>query len=769
MANSFDVLLNILLNRNSAQESKSGIDSLTSSLSEVEKEAAKIEQQAVKFGVQLSKTFKELKAIGYEDAQALKRLNAEFVQGAKGIKAYRDEEKKLKEEAASTVAILQKQQAVLAKQSSVAARTSGILTNFGNQASVGGLAIGGGILAEATAYAKKMEDATEGTREFNAELARIASARGRIDEVLVTEALPLLQTVSKAANIAAGVVEKNPEIISFALKGAGILVAVGTLAKIAGAGFKLKADLTFFAAQELGIKAAQMQLAASTNQLAAAGVKGTGAAVSGGSALVSGGALAGAAPAIGILIAGAFLVELERRGLNKVLGTDQSFGDIGNTAKKLGSLVNPLSLLSFELDALGFDEASQKVRFFNNGLFGLNPAIDEVTKSLAELGSVAEDEAKGVEILKGLAEDQAKAERKLADDRQKILTDATRDIAAADRSLEGSLSNIAQSLTSNIKKINADLKDTLADLAASFAEANIQAEQEYQKEREDIIASGNEEVARIQEQAKKDLEKLEQEHARNVQGLTNARDALGLIDEQQSYEDRKNEIEENAQDAIEQARANTQAQLEEAARNYEEQRQLRLAEYEKQKAEEEARAKEAIVEARAKAAEEKAEAEKKNVEEKQEIERRRQEALADLKTQFDNEERERVIAAGIAIADLGNALNAELELRRRYYEIFNAELEAAINSASTASTSPSTALSSVSSKGYSGSRTPGSLGVLRSSVGSKLMATSSKNSGESVVWNDYRKFDADVSMSTRNAIKQDTLDAINKAMERARR
>lgn len=652
MADDFSVLLKLLLDRDSSELTKKELKKITSLTKEADK--------AFK-GQSLGNFTKYTKGI---------------VTAEKATSSFRREQKLLQREVKVTKQVIQdlgNVQAIFAKKGAIAGRQAGILNSFGNQAAGAGLLIGGGIIAQAAAYAAKVGDATEGTRQFNVELKKIQSAKGRIDEVLVSAVLPILETASKVASTTAGILEKNPQLASLALKGAALLVAVGTLAKLAGTGFKIYADLTYFTAQGIGLEAANLQLLASNNQLLAAG-KGI---VGKAAPLVAGGAgLSGAIPAIGILIAGGFLLELERKGLNKILGTDSSFGDIGTTAKQVAALVNPLSLLSAELKLLGLDEASDKVRYFTSGLFGLNPAIDAAAASVEGLVSVAEDEASALKMMASLAQDLAKAERKFADDREDIFTDESRALDDAKRSLDKNLKGIASSLSKNISKINSDLKSNLASMASKFAESNVQAEADYQKQRNDIISQGAEETVKIAEQRQKDLLALNKDHNRTLADLAANRDALGIVLENEAFKDKQDEINSNAKDATEQARANTAQQLVDAQENYNEQRAQRLADYQQQKAEAVAQAAQDRAEAQAKAAEDRASALAADAEERAEIARKRAEALADLRKAYDRERSERITAVYNEIVSLRGALNAEALMRRQYQGLILADATA---------------------------------------------------------------------------------------------
>lgn len=640
---------------------------------------------------------------------------------------------------------------------------------------VAGSAVVGAIYLSAKTEAERIIEAggavDETTQRWIATNERLEQSQQRVGKVAMSAVVPLMEKAADLAEKAADFVEKNPELVSAALKTGLVVATLGAVGTAVSKGIRLYADIAFLSAAATQESAALIMKSAAADQLAAAlaqqgkgiGAGATAAAGTGGAAAAGtaasvpvGTIIAVAAAELGLQIGLAKGAETAKEKLAEMTGmTDKAASNTVDTV---------LTILTAGIYPLG------------KALLDLTDTTSETAQAVSGLVSIAEDEAKGREILEKLAQDQAEAERKYADERQDILLDSSRALEDANRNLQSSLSDIAASLNSNISNIRSELKDTLADLSADFAEANLEAERDYQQQRADIIADGEAEIARIQQQAQKDLEDLEREHARNVAGAVNERDALALVDENQNYLDRKAEIEESARLAIEQARANTEAQLAEAARNYEEQRAQRLAEYEKQKAEAKAQAEEAIADARAKAAEQKKQAEEKYKLEQEEIARKQAEQLEDLRRHSDNERRERVLAANQAITDLGGALNAEAELRRKYYDVmladannFMSSYSSALSSSTTGSAGPAPKSSSPGSSSSALSIRPLGSDALRSMVGSKLAQESMTPFGGdgSIVWNDYRTFEADVSVATRNAIKMDTLQTLEMAMQKA--
>jgi len=417
-----------------------------------------------------------------------------------------------------------------------------------------------------------------------------------------------------------------------------------------------------------------------------------------------GGALASLGTSIGsavtaALTSTAFLASLAA-GLGAVVGVGaynkyaeatgkDSAGEIGSKGLALanfetGKFLRDLGVIANKTDAELWDASK--------GLAGLGTAAEAAAEAeaiaAAQKKANAEDEAAATKLMANLTQENAKAERKFAADREAIFSDEARAMEDANRKLADKLSDISSALASNIRKIDANLKTTLADisetlktslaeLGENFANENIQAEREYQQQRADIVSSGADEIKKINQKKQKDLADAERDHAKNTKSLIADRDALGLVQENNAYAEKQAEIKRNAEESTVQARANTKAQLAEAARNYEEQRAQRFTEYQKQKEEANAKAISDKAEAQEKAATEKAEAQQKAAEEKAkankdaaeqkaEIERKRVEALTDLKKAYDRERSERITAVYNEITELKGAMNAEMLMRRQY-------------------------------------------------------------------------------------------------------
>jgi hypothetical protein len=644
MTDSLDIMLRILLGADTVRNFENGTTSIEDALKGVDQEALDL---ADTFANQLDASLKE--------------LDKQFANTKKSIEGMKQSAEK----------VGQISQAMFVAGSAI---------------------VGGMYLAAKTEADRVMEAGGEidgVTARWIVANERIEASQQKIGRAAEVAVLPLMEQAASLAEKAADFVDKHPDLVSAALKIGVVTASIGALGSVAAKGIRLFADAKYLlASTQMTIDAAAMNTAAATMFEAAVlmqiggsaklgyGVAGglIGPATTVGGTAVAGGAAATAGSAallIAAPIVGAMFAKYVGNAFQSAMGQkESSWGDIATTAKQIGSLINPISLLSGELGLLGFDDASAKVRKFNNELFGLGTSAEAAGEAeaiaAAQKKANAEDEAAAMKKMDDLTQQNAKAERKFAADREDIFTDEARAMEDANRKLSKNLTDIASSLNKDVAKIRGGLRSNLAELASNFSESNLKAEREYQTQRADIVVSGADEIKKIHQQTQKDLENAERDHSTNVAGLIANRDALGLVEEKNAYAQKQADIKKNANESIAQARANTQAQLAEAAQNYAEQRAQRLADYEAQKADAKTKAAEAIAEAQAKAAEDKKRAIAAAAEQKAEIERKRIEALADLKKAYDRERKERITAVYNEIIELRGALNAEMLMRRQY-------------------------------------------------------------------------------------------------------
>ena len=702
----------------------------------------------------LSKDFDNIKSTIKEQKTKIGELVKEYKKYSKAVTDLQKAEEKAQQAA---IRNLNLQESILNKRVIFATRIASRLQSFGNTAVIGGTAIGAGIIAEASRYAQKMGDATKGTAAFNAELKKIENARGRIDAVLVAQVLPILEVASKVASKVAGIIEGNPELISIALKGAALLVSIGTLAKIAASGFKLYADATFFTAQGIGLKAAEMQLLASNNQLAAAG-KGLGGKAAAAGAGVG---LGEAAVLIAAPVLGAIIAKEVGNAIQEGLGMQKStWADIGKTAMQAVELPTKLLLLGLRNTGVISDETAAKVNDFQNKLWGLGDAVlgvikdaDQASSALAKFGENTETL---VDAFSKMNDDLLEEDRRFSEEREKISADANKAILKENQSSASKLADITRKSAADRAKIISD-----------FARQSAEDARKYEVDRARIIRDGGIEIARIEQDRLEKLRNLELEHNDRVGDLAANRDAMGLVLEQRKFDRAKEELDRETNIEIGRRRQDLALRLSDLAANYKAERAQKQEQYLQALKENQEKRLAELKEERAASAER-----IKN------IRIDTAERLKELSIQH-NEERKRIREAFLAqVRDLDASLLNEQAKKRRAYDLMLADLDrylAAYRAKSANKAAPPYAEGGYTPNGVIRTHpgefvaTAGATRALERLVGGRLNQqnlVAVASGGSSVQWNDQRRFSGEYTKGMKRQVQQDTLDTIGKVFKK---
>jgi len=239
----------------------------------------------------------------------------------------------------------------------------------------------------------------------------------RIGAVAADKLLPVIEVAADALDKFASFIEKNPELVT-AIAGMGVtLVAGGKIVSSLG------------------------ELAKIIGVIQGIGVGSSTSAAGGGLIAGIGSGLTAAAPAIGVLIAGAFTAELVRRGLNKGLGTNQSWSDIGTTGKQALAISAMGWVKIAEQFGITLKQGDAKTWQAIKNFVGLGDAVEEAGKK----AETTEQQLANLQF--GKAYQQYQAETKQAEveyytQREKIMTDAQSAELNAQRSYQASLASI---------------------------------------------------------------------------------------------------------------------------------------------------------------------------------------------------------------------------------------------------------------------------------------------------------------------------------------
>jgi hypothetical protein len=783
----YDILLKLIVDQQEAKKSEKTADDVAKSLTDIDKEIIKIEADAKRFGVSLSKTFQDLKKEGYSAETAFKRLHTEYEQGKKASASYLIEQKKIKAQADANkqaLSALTRQIGDLNRQSSISSRVSGSLNNIGNLALGTGTAGALGLFAEARRHAAEVGTLTAATERFNKQLDRIGNARGRIDQVIVTQLEPILDKAGDVAEKVANVVEKNPQLVDLAIKGSALLIGVGALTKLAASGFKVYADVTYFAAQSLGVKAATMQLVASENQLIAAGIGSKGKGIGG---LLGGaggtGALAGAGSIAVTALAVAATV-LAGVGIGTLIYDQIAKRTGGTRANQIATGGAFLAGEQFgnvaQLFGMSPEEAERKTIVFAGLIGKLTGALDEnsplwvkaaalarqaggdLKAATADLTDAQLSAAKAFEQYKNT---ELETERQYQKDRLAIIDDSN------DQAKQSYLD-----LQKSISDINKRAKDQAGKITSSYNEDVSRAAQENTKARANIIKDGNDQLEQLERDRLESLRKLELEHTDREADLIANRDALGLVLEQRNYEKEQAEINRQAGEESKQARQETQQRLAEQAQSYAEQRKQRYEQYKQDIKDNEERRKEEIKKQQ-----------EQYAEELRQIEENKRKRLQELALQYREEQKRNREAFIARIRDLDASLLGEQVKRREYYQKMLVDLQKWLQDSRNVINGSSASLGTgsgtvgragggyvnnqlVQTHGVEYVTNPGTTRALEQLIGGKitqqrLLQAVSRGTQNVVNDQSHKYFTGEYSQAMRQEIRRDTSRKISRASE----
>ena len=127
--------------------------------------------------------------------------------------------------------------------------------------------------------------------------------------------------------------------------------------------------------------------------------------------------------------------------------------------------------------------------------------------------------------------------------------------------------------------IGRDATRTANSIKARFAEESSKAETQYAQDRADIVKDSGEEIRKIEQEHQEDLRQLTKEHNENMSSLLSDRDALGLVKEQQRFDDARAEKEREVNQEIAERRRDTAMRLQELSAQFAQERTERQRQY----------------------------------------------------------------------------------------------------------------------------------------------------------------------------------------------
>lgn len=540
-----------------------------------------------------------------------------------------------------------------------------------------GGAIWAPLLLGISQYVKKMESlkgsTDELTKKWTEQTSKLQQSRDAIARTTIGVLLPYLEKATELASKISSFTTQHPQTIEAALKIGAALVAIGTLGALVTSGVKLIVDVKFVAAtikQEIAAfqmnRAADKQLAAAGIQSnainkeaiiaatkaagsnLAAGAKGAAATLAGGTtarlAAIGGTTAASGAGAAGALgfygVVGGFVAlgtaiayftnQLANQ-VSKVTGLGDKIGDAQKKAIEAGAGYPGID--KFARAEVEAGESGKK------GASGIASLVDW-TKRL-------EKEGEGARIILELQRDLLSKSKEYEQDRADVLKNSAKEVAEATKRYTDTVANAYSKMVSRI-----------GDLTTNYNKQAARSEEDWQHERQNVVKDGNEQIIEAQKDLQKKLRDLREEHGDKVAELLAARDALGLVKEEERYQREVDKATEASNEKIAKERQETADRLKEIDYRYKLERRRRYEDYIAR-----------VAEARAQYEQDKKDAAAKRKEELEQIQNAQKEKLDALQAAYDKETKDAVNAAYEKIVLLQGAYDAELKMRQLYNQL----------------------------------------------------------------------------------------------------
>lgn len=446
-----------------------------------------------------------------------------------------------------------------------------------------GAAITGTLVKSANDFVKTMGTINSTSLEWMQTQQSIKDSWTEIGGVVAQVMLPGLREAATIMKSVADFAQQHPELVSAALTIGGIMTAIGAITMLVGRIGMIMVELQYLSTVMGGAGGA-------------AGVGGMLGRLSGGAA---GGAIGGALSTLGTvtIVATSLIIGAEVGSLignaiaQEIYGKDykqQNIGDALMTAVRLTETpINLFGKLVASIDP-------QLTNFANS----ITLAYDKVNNTIGGLigatgygGGAAGAGAPSQTLV-------TQQEAQLVMQYEQQMADATKNYeqqrADTVQQSEQQMAEATQQYEQQRADTVAQFEQQMAQQARDFAEQQARAQRDFTEQQDKALRDYNEQVAKSnrdfqvsQANAARshqlELQRLEEEHNTRMQDLISARDALGVVKEQQSYVAQVNQS--NAQFDLQRSEAAQQhaMQLADMKQNFMQQRADALAAYNQQR------------------------------------------------------------------------------------------------------------------------------------------------------------------------------------------
>jgi len=536
----------------------------------------------------------------------------------------------------------------------------------------GGTAIVGAIALSARQYTQFIESSgikgDETATRWVAATKRVQNASLNLGEKSAEAILPIYEKAADLAEKAAAFVDKNPDLVQAALNTGLVVATLGAVGVAVAKGIKIYADLKYLAATtEYTLATARFQ--ASVREFLAGstlGVPGEATPVSGGGSGAAGVLGKISLVTIGVVIAKA-LVDAVSAGLAQ---TDfgKQIDDAQKEAAAGGGGYPGINRYAREVEKA--DQASEDAAESASDLAGgLRDFNQEATL------------ARATESFIQFRQQEAQAEKQYMAQRAQIVEQGAKQLASIEENYQNQRARLISQFAQSSAAALANFNRSRQRAEENFARSDSQAVQDFNKSQSKAREDYQEQEQRSREDHLREMRRLEEDHNDRVRDLVASRDALGLVREKRDFERSKREAEEEFRTQRARRRQDFQRQEQDRREEFQAQRARRRQEFElqqQQAAEDFALQQE---QARKQFEERLQDLDNQHRIEVEKTRQQTQERLRDLELAFREEQITRRNAFFDILRDLDANLLNERDIRNQYYARMQADLESFLSSA----------------------------------------------------------------------------------------
>lgn len=504
------------------------------------------------------------------------------------------------------------------------------------------------------------------SRQWMDNQRRLEESQRRVGRVAAQAILPVMDTLADLAEDAAGFAEKHPDAIKAILGIGGTLAAVGAAATTVA-------------------KAAQMFATVKGGFIGLARLFGAGGAAGGGAAAAGGGAAAGGAAAAGGLsalgVAGSIFGGLLAGGAGYQAIATSKWGQ----SQGLANLQQYASVAAYGLGKLvgGTELANSWFVKVSGSLGAMDSATQAATEAALEAAKQRNDvgpergpitEA-AVDIYIGYRKAVERAERDYEESRTEMITGYARQRASMAENYERAMAQTTRQYRRDEQRALEQFQKSRGKMLERFHKDEVRAEEEYYRQRQEAASRRSVETQRAEEDHQRRIEQMRQAYELRQLDAVAERDAAAYLSNQLSYEQERQQAEQEHQVSMQRNDQDYAAQLQEMEDAYQRQREQRAEQLAEQLAEQQENYEEQTLLRAEQYREQIASMAASHREQMAELDASEAEQLSSMQLAHQRELAELEESLAEQLMALDENLLGERELRNQYYAQMTADLE----------------------------------------------------------------------------------------------